>query len=130
MDNIVFDLEWNQSPYGKEGENPDMPFEIVEIGAVKMNMNKEIIDEYHRLICPQVYDKLNYHTKEIIGLTMEKLKNGGYFPEVAAEFLEWGGSHPVFCTWGTLDLMELQRNLKFYNMEELLPGPIYFYDVQ
>ena len=40
MDYIVFDLEWNQSPYGKEGENPDMPFEIVEIGAVKMNMNK------------------------------------------------------------------------------------------
>lgn len=130
MDYIVFDLEWNQCPYGKEMENPELPFEIVEIGAVKMNMNKEIIDEYHRLVCPQVYDKLNFHTKEIIGLSMEKLKAGNYFPEVAKDFFAWCGERPVFCTWGTLDLVELQRNLKFYDMEELLPGPIYFYDVQ
>lgn len=130
MDYIVFDLEWNQCPYGKEKENPDIPFEIVEIGAVKMNVKKEITDEYHRLICPQVYDRLNFHTKEIIGLTMEKLQEGGYFPDVAREFFDWCGEHPVFCTWGTLDLLELQRNLKFYGMEEMLPGPIYFYDVQ
>ena len=31
---IVLDLEWNQSPAGKEGSMNRLPFEIIEIGAV------------------------------------------------------------------------------------------------
>ena len=27
MDYIVFDLEWNQCPDGKNGSDPDLPFE-------------------------------------------------------------------------------------------------------
>ena len=34
---IVLDLEWNQSPAGKEGSMNRLPFEIIEIGAVKLN---------------------------------------------------------------------------------------------
>ncbi len=130
MDYIVFDLEWNQCPYGKDRENPHLPFEIIEIGAVKLNSAKEVIDEYHQLIKPEVYHKLHFHTKEMIGLTMEDLKEGIPFPEAVQDFLKWCGSKPLFCTWGTLDLAELQRNLKFYHMIELFPGPIYYYDVQ
>ena len=37
MNYIVFDLEWNQSPGGKKYSNSRLPFEIIEIGAVKMN---------------------------------------------------------------------------------------------
>ena len=31
MNYIVFDLEWNQCPYGKGQENERIPFEIIEI---------------------------------------------------------------------------------------------------
>ena len=31
MNYIVFDLEWNQCPYGKERENRRLPFEILEM---------------------------------------------------------------------------------------------------
>ena len=37
MNYIVFDLEWNQCPYGKGQENERIPFEIIEIGAVKVH---------------------------------------------------------------------------------------------
>lgn len=130
MDYIVFDLEWNQCPYGKHKENPDLPFEIIEIGAVKMNGRKEVIDEYHQYIKPEVYDRLNYHTREILGITMQELKDGISFPQAVREFLDWCGDRPIFCTWGTLDLNELQKNMKFYDCIELLPGPIYYYDIQ
>ena len=33
---IVLDLEWNQSPLGKDGSMDRLPFEIIEIGAVKL----------------------------------------------------------------------------------------------
>ena len=42
MNYIVFDLEWNQCPYGKEKENKKLPFEIIEIGAVKLDENRNI----------------------------------------------------------------------------------------
>ena len=34
---IIFDLEWNQSPRGREDSVADFPFEIIEIGAVKLD---------------------------------------------------------------------------------------------
>ena len=42
MNYIVFDLEWNQNPSGKKTRNDRLPFEIIEIGAVKVNSKKEI----------------------------------------------------------------------------------------
>ena len=55
MNYIVFDLEWNQCPYGKDKENQRLPFEIIEIGAVKLNEKKEMTGEFHRLVRPMVY---------------------------------------------------------------------------
>ena len=61
---------------------------------------------------------------------MEDLENGDPFEVVINDFLEWCGDDPVFCSWGTLDLPELQRNMDYYKMESLSDGPIEFLDVQ
>ena len=37
MNYIVLDLEWNQSNTGKEQEVKMMQFEIIDIGAIKLN---------------------------------------------------------------------------------------------
>ena len=50
MDYIVLDLEWNQSPNGKGTENKAVPFEIVEIGAIKLNADFEIVSEFSEII--------------------------------------------------------------------------------
>lgn len=127
---VVFDLEWNQCPFGKEKENHALPFEIVEIGAVKLNRNKEIIDKFHSIIRPQVYKKMHYRTQEIIGLSIETLEKGDYFSKMIRKFLLWCGLGAVFATWGNMDLLELQRNMKYYGLLNLLEGPIRFFDVQ
>ncbi len=36
----------------------------------------------------------------------------------------------MFCTWGALDLIELQRNIKFYNLTPLSDRPFAYLDVQ
>lgn len=130
MDYIVFDLEWNQCPYGKEREVTALPFEIIEIGAVKLNKDREIVDKYHRIVRPQVYPKLHFRTREIVGKTEEELQKGVPFTEAVSEFLTWAGQDSMFATWGVVDLIELQRNMKFYKLLHLLKGPIHFYDVQ
>ncbi len=132
MNYIVFDLEWNQCPYGKERENPRLPFEIVEIGALKLNNEKETLDEFHRLIHPTVYRKMHYRTKQILDMDMEQLEKGDYFGKAVKDFLQWCAADGDyrFCTWGGTDLVELQRNMKYYGKLGLIEGPIPYYDVQ
>lgn len=130
MNYIIFDLEWNQSSGAKENKIEKLPFEIVEIGAVKLNENREMIGEFSELVKPQIYHEMHYITSRLVHLQMEELEKGKPFVEVMKKFLDWCGEDPVFCTWGSLDLLELQRNMTYYEMEPLSEGPIKFYDIQ
>ena len=80
MDYIVLDLEWNQSPDGKGTQRKEIPFEIVEIGAVKLNAKFEIADTFSEIVAPSVYKEMHYVTKELIHLDMDQLKKGRPFP--------------------------------------------------
>ena len=89
MDYIVMDLEWNQNPYGKNNNHPDIPFEIIEIGAVKVNDDLEVVDEFQQVVKPRVYKRLHYKIQEITHLTMEELNSGEDFRKVIRNFLNW-----------------------------------------
>ena len=127
---IVFDLEWNQGGSVREQELKELPFEIVEIGAVRLNEQRQQTGEFSRLVKPQVYQEMHRVTGKLIHLTMEDLQKGDPFVQVAEDFLKWCGEDPVFCSWGTLDLTELQRNMDYYHMNLLSDGPLRYYDVQ
>lgn len=129
MNYIVLDLEWNQSPSGKEGENKALPFEIIEIGAVKVDSKMNVISEFCRIIKPKIYTQLHFKIKEITHLDCEQLKTGGTFTEVFTDFLEWCGDDYMLCTWGSMDITELQRNMAFYGIP-LFKTPVFFYDIQ
>ena len=79
MNYIVFDLEWNQCPYGKEKENKRLPFEIIEIGAVKLDENRNITDSFQLLIKPEVYRKLHFRTRKILDIEARLWRKGLLF---------------------------------------------------
>lgn len=128
MDYVILDLEWNQSP--DENEEVNLNFEIIEIGAIKLNTAKVMISEFSQLVRPQVYKELHRFTSKLIHLQMRELERGRPFPEVAEEFLDWCGEDYIFCTWGSQDLTELQNNMKYYGMKTLSDRPIRFLDIQ
>ena len=131
MNYIVLDLEWNQSNTGLEKEVSKIPFEIIEIGAIKLSDAGVMISEFCELVKPQVYHEMHHITSKLIHMQMAELERGKPFPEVAGRFLDWCGEEEyTFCTWGSLDLVEFQRNLRFYDMTPLSDGPIPFLDVQ
>ena len=130
MNYVIMDLEWNQSSTGQEEVSKRLPFEIIEIGAIKLNSDRKMIDEFSELVKPQVYHEMHRVTRKLIHLQMEQLEQGHPFTEVMQQFREWCGDDYIFCTWGPLDLTELQRNLRYYDMEPLSDGPIKFLDVQ
>ncbi|MDO5348697.1 MAG: exonuclease domain-containing protein [Lachnospiraceae bacterium] len=134
MNYIVFDLEWNQSPRGKEGAVDHFPFEVIEIGAVKLDENRKQIGEFRQLVCPTVYTQLHYKISEVTHLDMETLRREGVpFEQAMNQFLEWcsaSGEDYRFVTWGSMDLTELQRNMVYYGLEIPFPMPLLYYDLQ
>lgn len=130
MNYIVLDLEWNQSNTGEEPEVKMMPFEIIDIGAIKLNEDRVMTDEYNQLVKPAVYRRMHRITGDLIHLHMRDLEKGQPFVDMMKEFLSWCGKDYIFCTWGSLDLYELQRNMHYYGMEPLSGAPIKFLDVQ
>ena len=130
MDYIVMDLEWNQNPYGKTNFHSDIVFEIIEIGAVRVNENREILDSYQQVVRPRIFKKLHYKIQEITHFTDEELQNGKDFRRAIVDFLEWCGDDYIFCTWGSMDLTELQKNMKHYRLERILDFPLFYVDLQ
>lgn len=130
MNYVIMDLEWNQSSTGEEEVSKVLPFEIIEIGAIKLNDERRMISEFSELVKPQVYHEMHHITRKLIHLQMKQLEQGRSFTEVMEQFREWCGEDYIFCTWGPLDLTELQRNIRYYGLEPLSEGPIKFLDVQ
>lgn len=127
MNYIVLDLEWNQA---YETESNDLvPFEIIEIGAVKLNSQMELVDEFQEFVKPLLYPRLHFKVKEMLGYKESYLRRGRPFHIVCREFLKWCGEDYRFVTWGELDLEQLQRNMEYYGLRKL-PKPLAYYNLQ
>lgn len=119
---IVLDLEFNQAfPFktGKKAEpNPECPFEIIQIGAVKLNDALEQVDTFNVLIRPQIYPRLHPFVEKITKIHPEQLAGQPAFPEIYPAFLEFiGKEEAVLCTWGGDDVKSLFRNIYFHDLD-------------
>ena len=64
-------------------------------------------------------------------MSIEQLEQEGQpFQDVIKEFIHWCGNEYLFCTWGSMDLTELQRNMDFYQIPIPFQKPLMYYDVQ
>ena len=130
MDYIILDLEWNQSARGKNYEKKEIPFEIIQIGAVKLDSRGTVKDVFNSVIRPNVYKKLHSAVREVVALTDEELENGVKFQEAFMKLMQFCGDEYIFCTWGSQDLWQLQQNMKYFRIENAFPKVMKYYDVQ
>jgi len=122
MNYIIFDLEFNQSLFPlKEHKNiatESCPFEIIEIGAVKLDQNLNTISDFESIVKPELYLEIHPYVEELTGLTMKKLENAKPFAEVYKDFCEFiSGEGNILCVWGTVDIKELFRNALYYKLD-------------
>lgn len=121
LEYVVMDLEWNQPvsrqsyPYLKIGEQ--LPFEIFQIGAVKLNREFKITDRFEVNIRLQQYKQLHYMVKKLTGVDKSLIAAGLDFKEAAARFHDWCGEDFAFLTWGYDDIPILRKNLAFYDLD-------------
>ena len=133
MEYIVFDLEFNQGfnkKTNKTFSDNACPFEIIQLGAVKLDSNFNIIAAFDTFIKPCLYTSMHPYVAKITGISMEDLENAPTFKEAFKKFTEFVSSDdPIFCVWGKSDLRELYRNIKYHNLPDL-SLPKSYIDVQ
>lgn len=119
MQYIVIDLEWNGS-YSKKAHGYFN--EIIEVGAVKVNDNMQILDEFRSAIKPVVSKKLSSIVTDLTNITAEELEDGTTFAGMMRQLSYWIGSEPsAVLTWSTTDLLVLMENCRFFYGQQEIP---------
>ena len=120
MEYIVFDLEFNQG-FDKENNktysDEKCPFEIIQIGAIKLDANFNIIDKFSSFVKPNIYKDIHPFVGKMTHITLDKVKNAPSFNAVYKDFKKFISSKSnIMCVWGAGDLKELYRNINYYSL--------------
>ena len=71
---VLFDLEWTigYQPYtfNYHGVQQTLRGEIVEIGAVKIDEDANVLDTFSIHLRPRIFRKLQHHIAKVTGLTL------------------------------------------------------------
>jgi len=107
MQYIVFDLEatcWNTQ------DKSDEIYEIIEIGAVKLNEKAEQVDTYQTFIKPVVNPILSEFCTELTSIKQSDVDTAPCFLEVMRNFENWIDGSAIDTTllsWGRYDKKQI-----------------------
>ena len=119
MNYIVLDLEWNNT-YCKKKKG--FMNEIIEIGAVKLDSNLEVIDTFSVFIKAQLGKKLHSRVKELTNITNDDISAGTPFSQAMSNFRKWvSHEDSIILTWGDTDIRVLIENFKYFNGISFIP---------
>jgi inhibitor of KinA sporulation pathway (predicted exonuclease) len=120
MTYIIFDLEFNQAN-NKIGENSNSqcPFEIIQIGAYKLNSDLKEIGTFDRLVKPSLYEQIHPFIKELTNINQSQLDDASPFSDVLKAFTTFiGDTDTIFGVWGMGDIKELYKNILYHNLQD------------
>ena len=118
MNYIIFDLEFNQKhPDNKDIASPDLTFEIIQIGAIKLDKNFNTISIFNELIKPTVFSTIHPYVENLTNITLDMVNSCRTFPDIFNDFLKFIGNEKyTLVVWGAGDLRELFRNIEFHKI--------------
>lgn len=129
---VLFDLEWNigYQPYtfNYHGVEQVLRGEIIEIGAVKIDEDANVLDTFSIHLRPRIFRKLQHHIAKVTGLTQAELDRGEPIVQGLRRFMKWCGPDAEFAEWGMDDVPVLKQNLFLCNLDE--SKPTVWYDLQ
>lgn len=120
MEYIVFDFEFNQG-FDKENNktfsDEKCPFEIIQIGAIKLDSNFNIIDRFNSFVKPNIYKDIHPFVGKMTHITIDKVIDAPSFSSVYKDFKKFiSNKSNIMCVWGSGDLKELYRNINYYSL--------------
>jgi 3'-5' exoribonuclease 1 len=116
MNYIIFDLEATCWEGWDKSQN-----ETIEIGAVKINDDKNLVSEFSSFIKPLKHPVLSDFCKSLTSIKQEDVDSAPYFNEVVEEFKNWigyGSKQYVLCSWGFYDKKQFESDCRNFGLDE------------
>ncbi|MFC4101732.1 exonuclease domain-containing protein [Paenibacillus xanthanilyticus] len=115
MDYIVLDIEFNGRKFAS-----DLPMEVIEIGAVRLDADMNQIDAFTSLIKPVYFAKLNNFIKKKTGIPQADIDIAPGFRKVSADFIAWLSKSESFLliTWGGEDLKRIIYDTRMHKLDD------------
>ncbi len=107
MNYVILDLEWDSTFY-----KPQKRFinQILQIGAVKLDSNFEVVDTFEATIKSDISKKVTGRFAKLTGITSEIMRAGIPFKDAVNQYNEWVGDDTVTMTWSNSDLYTILEN--------------------
>ncbi|SFB32851.1 Inhibitor of the KinA pathway to sporulation, predicted exonuclease [Acetitomaculum ruminis DSM 5522] len=120
MNKVIIDLEFCGTSFKDDLKKKHSVFEIIEIGAVRLDENLDICDSFERLVKPE-YGQITSFIEEFTGISNEKVKEAASFSTVMDEFLEWIAEDTTVLSWSDTDFRQIKHEseLKKYSNPKL-----------
>ncbi|ODS35296.1 MAG: 3'-5' exonuclease [Candidatus Altiarchaeales archaeon WOR_SM1_86-2] len=109
---IIVDLEATCSKNGKLS-----PQEIIEIGAVKIDGNGDIINTFNEFVKPKINPVLGKYCKDLTGIKQSQVDGAEGFSEVIEKFKKWIGGKYLLCSWGYYDKKQFISDCKLHDID-------------
>lgn len=115
MDYIILDIEFNGRKFASE-----LPMEVIEIGAVRLNKDLVPVDEFTEFVKPVYFAKLNNFIQKKTGIPQESIDTAHRFPKVIGRFLEWLGKSEsvMLVAWGGEDLKRIVLDTRMHKLDD------------
>ncbi len=110
MNIIILDLEWD-SAYSVKSQR--FVNQIIQIGAVKLNDDCQIIDTFSLTVRSRLSKKLTKRFVELTGITNDMMRAGVPLSEAVERYNKWAGKNTLTMTWSTSDLYTIIENCKY-----------------
>ena len=100
-------------------KNLDLVNEIIEIGAIKLDVNLKPLEELRVFIKPSVIPVINPKILEITNIDVKSLENGVPFIEGIEKLRNMVDDGDIICSWAKDDIAEIIRNSNYYGYNDL-----------
>lgn len=109
---IVLDLEATCD------DKTEIQNEIIEIGAVKINAEGQIIDFFNSFVKPILNPVLSEFCKTLTYITQKDIDEAESFPGVLKSFQDWIGEDYVLCSWGFYDRNQFRNDCVLHGLDK------------
>lgn len=109
---IVLDLEMCDVPSGEKREVFNSPKELIQIGAVMLDSEYNIIDHFDMLVKPE-YGTVTPNIQKLTGISPKDVQNATDTENALALFEKWIPESSILVTWSENDARQLDDELYF-----------------
>ena len=113
---VVVDLEMCKVPYRLRKETSFIARETIQIGAVLVNENLEIIDKFMTYVSPErgwIDDYIN----KLTGISNDDVVSAPSFKEALTSFVNWIPKDAKVVSWSDSDEIQIRSEIECKNVE-------------